>query len=144
MILQGLKPWLDNIEGLWVQELYSIIWAYHTTHWLSMCEMPFSLTFGIEIVILLEVSLPSHHVEAYDEEWNLEDPRINLDLLEEIQDKVRVWLHTSDVWLATSTLMWRWCNSGQDTLSFERKLPVNLQSMENILQTRKDPTASLK
>ena len=63
IILYGLKTRLNKAKGLWMEELYSILWAYRTTPRILMEESPFNLAYGIETVIPLEIGLPSVRVE---------------------------------------------------------------------------------
>ena len=55
------------------------------TPWMPIRETPFNLTFRAEIVILVEIGMPSTRIEYYDEQKNLDQLRTNLDLLEEIR-----------------------------------------------------------
>lgn len=86
-IFHGLGIRLDEAKGRWAKELPSIRWAYHTTLKTSTNETPFSLAFGMEIVILVEIGLPIMWIEHYDESSNPVQLRANLDLLEETRDK---------------------------------------------------------
>lgn len=65
---------------MWDKELHHIFWAYQTTKRVPMCEIPFNLAFGTEVVILLEVGLPSLRVRNFDED-NSKWLRANLDFL---------------------------------------------------------------
>ncbi|XP_073116197.1 uncharacterized protein [Elaeis guineensis] len=55
-----------------------------------MRETPFSLTFGMEAVIPVEIVVPSVRTENFDEQTNSERLHANLDLLEEDRERVRV------------------------------------------------------
>ena len=57
-------------KGKWLEELPNILWAYKTTTRAPTGETSFKLTFGIEIVILVEVGLTSIQVKAYEEQRN--------------------------------------------------------------------------
>ena len=52
-----------------------------------MGEMPFRLTFGTEVVILVEVGLTSIRVKAYEEQVNQQELSSNLDLINEVRDE---------------------------------------------------------
>ncbi|KAK3032431.1 hypothetical protein RJ639_037158 [Escallonia herrerae] len=65
-LLQGIKKKLDGANGLWVDELPKILWAYNTTSWTSTGETHFSLSFGTEALILVEIGLPSLRLTMYD------------------------------------------------------------------------------
>ena len=59
VILDGLKKRLDKSKEKWVEELPSVLWAYRTTPRRSTSATPFSLSYGMEAVIPLEVGLPT-------------------------------------------------------------------------------------
>lgn len=46
-------------------------------------EMPFSLAFGTEAVMLVEIGMTTHRTTSFDPEKSKEDLRNNLDLLKE-------------------------------------------------------------
>lgn len=54
-IINGLKKRLDSAKGEWAEELPHVLWAYWTIHRRSIGETPFSMTFGIEVMIPVEV-----------------------------------------------------------------------------------------
>lgn len=66
-----------------MDELYHVLWAYRIIQRIPTIETPFSLVFGIEVVILLKIRLSSFRVEEYNEDVNSEWLRANLKLLEE-------------------------------------------------------------
>ena len=76
-LLQGIP------KETWVDELYHVLWAYQTTQRLPIGETPFALAFETEVVILIELKLPSTRVVAFDGQGNSQDLKANLDLLEE-------------------------------------------------------------
>ncbi|KAK2997608.1 hypothetical protein RJ639_026556 [Escallonia herrerae] len=85
---------IDEAEphGLWVEELPKIIWAYHTTTCTATGETPFSLAFGTEALIPLEIGLPSVRLITYNPNTNDDSLRSNLDLLEEKRDQAAIRL----------------------------------------------------
>lgn len=62
MIVSGLKKRLEGAKGNWVEELLNILWAYQTTPRRSTGETTFSMTYGTEAVIPIEISLSSMRV----------------------------------------------------------------------------------
>ncbi|GFZ09156.1 hypothetical protein Acr_20g0009640 [Actinidia rufa] len=86
MIMNGIKKRLEKAKGKWVDELANVLWAYQTTPWKATNEMPYSLAFGFEAVISLEVGLPTIWIEAYDTTHNNEVLARDLDLIEERRD----------------------------------------------------------
>lgn len=55
-----------------------------------MGKILINLPYGTKAIIPLEVDLLSSQVKAYNEQHNLEDLRMNLDLLEEVRDRASV------------------------------------------------------
>ncbi|XP_042443841.1 uncharacterized protein LOC122028934 [Zingiber officinale] len=84
-IVQGLKVKLDHIGGDWVEELASILWAYHTTPRESTVSPPFHLVYGSEAVVPIEVGVPSIRRLLYDEE-NAERRFSKLDFISETRE----------------------------------------------------------
>ena len=58
-IMNGIKKRLEKAEEKWVEELSNVLWAYRTIPRKATNEMPYSLAFDFEVVIPLEVSLPT-------------------------------------------------------------------------------------
>lgn len=80
-VLGIIKKRLDRSKGLWPEELPSVIWAYRTMMRTPTGETPFSLAFGTEAVIPVEIGMTTHIAANFDLEKNEEGIRINLDLL---------------------------------------------------------------
>ena len=49
--------------------------------------MPFNLTYGTEVVILVKVGLTSLKMEFFDEQNNNDQLKLNLDCLNEVRDR---------------------------------------------------------
>lgn len=60
-----------------------MLWSYRTTPRTSTGETPLSIVFGSEAVGPAEIGMPTYRVEHFDPQLNLEELRLNLDLLEE-------------------------------------------------------------
>ena len=56
-ILRNMKARLEKSKSEWAKDLPSILWAYHMTSKIPMGEMPYSLVYGKESVILVEIVL---------------------------------------------------------------------------------------
>lgn len=70
------------MKGLYVDELQQILLSYHTTIETATRKTPFSLVYGIELMVPVEIDLsPTRRVE-YNEEQNEEAINANLDLVE--------------------------------------------------------------
>ena len=56
-IVNGLKKMLEGAKGKWAKKLPHVLWAYHTMPRRSTSKTPFSMTYGAEAVIPIEVGL---------------------------------------------------------------------------------------
>ncbi|GJY46616.1 reverse transcriptase domain-containing protein [Tanacetum coccineum] len=79
----------DNGAQL-VDELPNVLWAHRTSIKQSNGETPFSLTYGSEAVIPAEIGIPSYRTLMIREEYNEEEQRLNLDLLQERREAAAV------------------------------------------------------
>ena len=91
-IMHELKTRLEKAKGKWADELPNLLWAYRMTSQVSMGETPFSLVYGTDALIPLEVDLVSPRVRAFSEKGNLDCLRENLDLLNELREQAVVQL----------------------------------------------------
>ena len=55
VLLRGLKRRLEKTKGTWTEEVPRIVWAYHTTPHSTSRETPFSLVYGSDAMILVEI-----------------------------------------------------------------------------------------
>ena len=92
VIVNRLKKMLDDAKGKWVVELSHILWTYRTTPRSSTRETPFSMTYGVEAVIPLEISFPTSRTSSFNPSDNDEQLKKNLDLIEEKRENVMVQL----------------------------------------------------
>ncbi|XP_075095316.1 uncharacterized protein LOC142173594 [Nicotiana tabacum] len=83
IIINNLKKILEESKGNWHEVLPGVLWAYRTTAKTGMGETPFSLIYGAEALIPVEIGEPSTRFAQATEESNGEEMRTNLDLLEE-------------------------------------------------------------
>ncbi|KAL0445601.1 UNVERIFIED_CONTAM: Gag-Pol polyprotein [Sesamum latifolium] len=60
ILVQEIKRRLEQVGGNWAEELTSILWAYRTTPRGPTGESPFSLVYGTEAIIPVELGIPSH------------------------------------------------------------------------------------
>nr|XP_033513943.1 uncharacterized protein LOC117278574 [Nicotiana tomentosiformis] len=67
----------------WPEVLPGVLWAYRTTEKMSTGETPFSLVYGAEALVPVEIGEPSTRYTYATEEANKEEMRANLDLFEE-------------------------------------------------------------
>lgn len=58
-ILNMLKKKLNDAKGLWHELLLEVLWAYSTTTKISTGETPYSLVYGTNAAIPIEVREPT-------------------------------------------------------------------------------------
>ena len=85
-LLKIIKVRLKEVKGAWPKELPNVLWAYRTTARTSTGETPFRLTYGTEVVILVEVRVTSMGREAFNVESNDDQFKVILDFLVEVRD----------------------------------------------------------
>ncbi|KAK6118110.1 hypothetical protein DH2020_048159 [Rehmannia glutinosa] len=78
-----LKARLEESKGNWPEELPGVLWSYRTTHRAATGETPFSLAYGAEAVIPVEIGAPTFRIANFEENCNEAALRAELDLLEE-------------------------------------------------------------
>ncbi|KAK2996170.1 hypothetical protein RJ639_029539 [Escallonia herrerae] len=89
-ILQGLKKKLNEAKGAWVDELPKVLWAYRTTPHSVTGETPFSLCYGTEAMLPVEIGVPTIRALHFSELNNNVGLRANLDLVEEARTQAHI------------------------------------------------------
>ena len=84
-----------------MEELLGVLWAYKTTARKPTAVSPFTLTYGMEAVILTEISLPTVHTTA-SESANEESIVRELDTSDELREAVAIRLASYQHRLANS------------------------------------------
>lgn len=74
---------MGNLKGVWVDKLPRVLWAYNTTGQNATNNTPFSLTFGNEAIIHMEIGLPNPQMLAFEERGNDDKLHAKLNLLKE-------------------------------------------------------------
>jgi len=90
VLLRGLKRRLKKANGTWAEEVPRIVWAYHTTPQSTTKETPFSLMYGSNAVILVEIQESSPHFQNFVAEESNEERKVSLDLLDEVREEARI------------------------------------------------------
>ena len=83
-------------KSLWADDLPGVLWAYKTTTRTSTIETPFSLPYGIEVVIPVECGIPSARYMWLDEETNHELLKNNLDAIDKLHAKAHLALDSTN------------------------------------------------
>ncbi|GKE12158.1 reverse transcriptase domain-containing protein [Tanacetum coccineum] len=63
---EGIKACLGEGNKNWIKELPHVLWAHRTMIKSSHGEIPFSLTYGTEVVIPTEIGMPTYRTTAVD------------------------------------------------------------------------------
>ena len=90
VIVNGLKKRLDDAKGKWVEELPHVLWTYQTTPRQSTRETPFSMTYGADAVIPLEIGFPTLRTSAFTSGGINRLLEKSLDLIEERRENAMV------------------------------------------------------
>ena len=90
VLLRGLKRRLEKAKGSWAEEVPRIVWAYHTTEESRTHETPFSLVYGCDAMIPVEIQESSSRFQNFVAEDSNEERRLNLDLLDKVREEARV------------------------------------------------------
>ncbi|XP_070049464.1 uncharacterized protein [Nicotiana tomentosiformis] len=85
-----MKKRLENANGLWPEILPEVLWAYRTTPKTCTGETPYSLVYGTDAVILIEVGEPNLRYSYESGSNNDEIRRQELDEVEERRDMAYV------------------------------------------------------
>ena len=73
-----------------MEELPHVLWTYRTTPRRSTRETSFSMTYGVEAVIPLEIDFPTLRTSSFSPSANNELLEKNLDLIEERRENAMV------------------------------------------------------
>nr|GEV92572.1 reverse transcriptase domain-containing protein [Tanacetum cinerariifolium] len=87
---EGIKARLGEGNKNWAEELPHVLWAHRTMIKSSHGNTPFSLTYGTEAVIPVEIGMPTYRTAALDVVHNDEELRLNLDLLEKQRERASI------------------------------------------------------
>ncbi|GKC96019.1 reverse transcriptase domain-containing protein, partial [Tanacetum coccineum] len=87
---EGIKARLGEDNRNWVEEGPHMLWAHHTIIKISNEDTSFSLTYGTETVIPVEIGMPSIRCEEVNQAKNNEGLLLNLDILKERREKAAV------------------------------------------------------
>ena len=75
-----------------MEELPNVLWTYRTIPRRSTGETPFSMTYGVEAVIPLEIGFPTSRTSSFNPSDNDEQLTKSLDLIEEKRENAMVQL----------------------------------------------------
>ncbi|CAL8162857.1 unnamed protein product [Prunus armeniaca] len=90
IIKKTLKKKLGAGKDEWPEILPEALWAINTSYRRSIGETPFSLTFGTEAVVPVEINAPTHRTASYNPNQNQDQLVLNLDLIEEHRSQAQL------------------------------------------------------
>ena len=82
-IKHNLKTKLENLKGRWENDLPEVFWAYKTATRSTTGEAPFTLAYGYEAMVLVELGAGYLRRDNFDLEENMILQRRKLNFLEE-------------------------------------------------------------
>ncbi|KAM1636177.1 hypothetical protein ACFX2K_014277 [Malus domestica] len=65
IIKRTLKTSLDKAKGCWPEFVPQVLWSYRTSYRTSTRETPFSLAFGTEAVVPVELEQATFRIQNY-------------------------------------------------------------------------------
>ena len=92
VIVNGFKKRLDEAKGRWGEELPHVLRTYQTTSHRLTGEIPFSMTYGSEVVIPLETRFPTLRTSLFTLDNNDKLLERSLDLVNEQREAAMVQL----------------------------------------------------
>ncbi|XP_074326579.1 uncharacterized protein LOC141664521 [Apium graveolens] len=81
---------LEEKKGAWPEELAQVLWSYNTIPRTTTGETPFSLVYGCEAMVPVEVGAGSFRRDNYDSEANEVNHRLYLDMIEETREEAQI------------------------------------------------------
>ncbi|GJR30389.1 reverse transcriptase domain-containing protein [Tanacetum coccineum] len=89
-IIKEMELRLRKAHQAWINELQQVLWAHRTTPTSNNGETPFSLVYGSEAVIPIEISVETKRVQDFDPKENEKRRREDLDILEERREMASI------------------------------------------------------
>ncbi|KAM2879174.1 hypothetical protein FF1_014699 [Malus domestica] len=90
IIKRTLKTSLDKAKGCWLEFVPQVLWSYRTSYKTSTGETPFSLAFGTEAVVPVELEQATYRIQNYMQSENDNQLTLNLDLVEEHRNQAHL------------------------------------------------------
>ena len=89
IIINNLKKRLKDAKGKWADHLPYILWSDRTTPKTATGQSPFSLVYGCEAVVPVEIIIPTARYEFQTPEQNKIELSHSLDTIDEVREKAR-------------------------------------------------------
>ena len=93
-----LKKRLEGSQGKWAEELQGVLWDYRTTPKTATGETPYSLVYGSEAIVSIEMHVRTTVSGSTSQEENHELMALSLDLSDEKREAARLrnWSYQQD------------------------------------------------
>ncbi|GJW05353.1 reverse transcriptase domain-containing protein [Tanacetum coccineum] len=82
-IVKGMEQRLGKTHQGWVDELPQVLWTHKTTPKSSNRQTPFSLVYGSEAIVPIEICVKTKQIQDFDVKQNEKRCREDLDILKE-------------------------------------------------------------
>jgi len=79
-----IKKKLEQAKGGWVDKLPFALWTYRTTHKTTTGHTPFSLAYGAEAMISVELEIPTHRRIHFNQ---AENEKLQLEALDQLDER---------------------------------------------------------
>ncbi|XP_058106893.1 uncharacterized protein LOC131250624 [Magnolia sinica] len=89
-VVKILKKTVTGNKRDWDEKLQEALWAYKTTHRTTTKATPYSLVYGVEVAILIEMQVTSLRVVVHQSITDDENARIRLTKLDMLDEKLLV------------------------------------------------------
>ena len=86
----SMKKSLEEAKGRWPKELPRVLWAYRTTTRTLAGHTPFSLAYGCEDMMPIEVEIQPKRCNAYNQASNQSQLEESLEFIEERRDEAQL------------------------------------------------------
>jgi len=63
-----MRKSLDKAKSKWVEKFPRALWAYMTTKRVLTRKIPFSLAYGMEAIIPVDICMPTLHIGEIDQD----------------------------------------------------------------------------
>jgi len=87
IIIKLLKKFVSSSERDWNEKFGECLWAYRNTVQAPIGNTPFSLVYGYELVLSLEIQMPSLQVALATKMTKEDNDRLRLQELEALDEK---------------------------------------------------------
>ena len=81
---------ISKLNESWADELPLVLWSYRMSFRTTTGETPFSLSYSVDVIVLIELIVPTYRIENFDESYNDQLLALEINLLEEKQNRAQV------------------------------------------------------